>query len=172
MISSEGFEKLITTTCSCGLDEKINLLRRVSAFGSVPIDQLKILASLCPCHRYYDKEFIFRQGEYDSNGYILKDGRVRMIRHYEDRSFIVKELEVGEFFGGLALLADIKRLFSAQSIGSTECLIVPREVFRRFVIQFPEISLRMLEIMIKRIAAMEDQFIEMYARELKCELLY
>lgn len=172
MTYSEDFEKLINTTCHCGLDEKVNLLRRVSAFGSVPIDQLKILASFCPCHKYFEGEFIFRQGEYDTKGYILKQGKVRMIRHYEDRSFIVKELEPDEFFGGLALLADIKRLFSAQAIAISECLIVPREIFKRFVVQFPDISLRMLEIMVKRIAAMEDQFIEMYTRELRCDLVY
>ncbi|MCX7823199.1 MAG: Crp/Fnr family transcriptional regulator [Syntrophobacterales bacterium] len=172
MISSRDLEGLITIKCFCGLDEKVSLLRQISAFGAIPIDQLKILATLCPCRKYLEGEFIFRQGEYDSNGYILKSGRVRMIRHYEDRSFILKELEEGEFFGGLALLADIKRLFSAQSVKSSECLIVPREVFKRFVIQFPDISLRMLEIMVKGIVAMEDQFIEMYAKELKCELLY
>ncbi|MEJ5300239.1 MAG: Crp/Fnr family transcriptional regulator [Thermodesulforhabdaceae bacterium] len=172
MIYSEDFEKLLITTCSCGLDEKVSLLRRVPAFGSVPIDQLKILASLCPCRTYQPGQFVFYQGNYDTNGYILKSGRVRMIRHYKDRSFIVKELELDEFFGGLALLADIKRLFSAQAVDLSNCLVVPRDVFKRFVVQFPEVSLRMLEIMVKRIASMEDRFMELYVEELKGEMLY
>jgi CRP-like cAMP-binding protein len=172
MLCSEDFEKLLSMKCGCGLEDKVSLLRRVSAFGTVPIDQLKILASVCPCRSYNPREFIFRQGEYDTAGYILKTGKVRMIRHYKDRSFIVKELEPDEFFGGLALLADIKRLFSAQAIEPCVCLIMRREVFKKFVLQFPEVSLKMLEIMVKRIAAMEEAFIEMYARELQGELLY
>jgi CRP/FNR family cyclic AMP-dependent transcriptional regulator len=173
MIYSEDFEKFMTVACSCGLNEKISLLRRVPAFGSVPIDQLKVLASLCYCKTYQGGEFVFRQGTYDINGYILESGRIRMIRHYKDRSFIVKELEVDEFFGGLALLADIKRLFSAYAVETSTCLVVPRDVFQRFVIQFPEVSLRMLEIMVKHIAAMEDRFMELYVEELKGgEMLY
>lgn len=172
MLCSEDFERLLSMSCGCGLEEKVSLLRRVSAFSSIPIDQLKILASLCSCRSYNPMEFIFRQGEYDTDGYILKSGKVRMIRHYEDRSFIVKQLEPDEFFGGLVLLADIKRLFSAQAVESSVCLIIPRQVFKKFVLQFPDLSLKMLEIMVKRIAAMEDKFLEMYARELKGELLY
>ncbi len=168
----EDFEQLLSRECSCITESKINLLRSIPAFGTVPLDQLKLLASVLPCRTFPHGVFIFRQGEHDSNGYIIQKGTVRMIRHYEHLSFIVKELGPSEFFGGLALFADIPRLFSAQAVVDTSCLIIERGVFRKFAVQFPEVALRVLEIMVKRIAAMEDRFIEMHARELKHGSLY
>lgn len=142
------------------MDENLEILRNVPAFSCIPLDRLKIYAYLSKRMNFKAGDFLFRHGDDDDRGYIMISGRAQMIREYEDHSIILGEFREGDFFGGLALLSDIKRLFSVKAVTDILCLTMNRESFRKLMIQFPEIAVRVLDIMIKRVVAMEERVLQ------------
>jgi CRP-like cAMP-binding protein len=139
------------------LEENLEILRNVPAFAGIPLERLKLYAYLSRRIPYGEGEFLFRQGERDDRGYIVISGQAQLVREYANHSAFLEILNEGDFFGGLALLADIRRLFSAKAITPVECLTLDRESFRKLLVQFPELAIKVLEVMIKRIARMEEK---------------
>jgi len=151
--------------CACELDQNVEILRRVDVFAGVPLERLKVYALLCKRRRFEKGQFIFQQGEADDKAYILIEGTAQVIRQYEDHSFLVHELHPGAFFGGLALLADVKRLFAVRATTDVEVLTIDRESFRKILRQFPELAEKILDVMIGRIVRMEEKLLERHIHE-------
>ncbi|NSW87627.1 MAG: cyclic nucleotide-binding domain-containing protein [Syntrophobacteraceae bacterium] len=144
----------------CELDENLEILRNVPAFSAIPLQNLRLYAYLSRRRCYRAGEFLFHQGDMDDCGYIVVSGTARVLRELKDCSIFLNELKEGEFFGGLALFSDIRRLFSVRAVTDVECLTLDRESFRRMLLQFPDVSLKVLDIMIKRIVQMEEKLFQ------------
>lgn len=158
-VPKEGMEYV------CELDRNVEVLRRVDIFAGVPLERIKIYALVCHRRRIKKGQFLFHQGEPDDKAYVLIEGKAQIIRQYEDHSFIVHELHPGDFFGGLALLADVKRLFGVRAVEDVELLSIDRESFRKILRQFPELIEKILDVMIGRIVAMEEKLLERHIHE-------
>lgn len=149
----------------CELETNLEVLRKIPVFSGIPLQRLKLYAYLCKRVCYRTGEFIFRQGDSDDHGYILVSGSAQIIREYEDHSLFLNELSEGEFFGGVALLSDIKRLFSVKASTDLQCLTLDRESFRKLLVQFPEVGVKVLDLMVKRIVAMEEKLMQKHVHE-------
>lgn len=164
------------TTCTwsledggqCELDLNITILQNVSVFAPVPPERLKLYAYLSRRACYRAGDFLFRQGEIDNHGYILISGRVQVIRELFDHSVLLGEIEEGEFFGGLSLLSTVQRLFSVRAVTNVECLTLDRNSFRKLLVQFPEVGVNVLDMMIRRVVAMEERLLQ--SRDYLCLL--
>lgn len=152
-------------TYVCELDDNVEWLRKTDVFSTIPLERLRVYALMCNRRRFRRGEFVFRQGQPDDKGYVLLSGKVQMVREYENHSVIVHDLESGAFFGGLALLADIRRLFGARAATDVEVLYIERETFRKILRQFPELTERILDVMIRRIVTMEEKILERHLHE-------
>lgn len=144
----------------CELQENLEVWRAVPVFSDIPLQRLKVYAYLSKRARYRGGEFLFRQGDSDDRGFIIISGKVQVIREFEDHSVLLNELKEGDFFGGLVLLADTKRLFSAKAVTDLELLTFDRESFQKLLIQFPEVALKAVDMMIKRLVEMEERFLQ------------
>lgn len=154
-----------TETCTCQLDDNLKWLRLTHEFSSIPLERLRVYALMCGRRSFRRGEFVFQQGQPDDKGYILVSGKVQMVRQYENHSVIVHDLEPGAFFGGLALFAKIRRLFGARAATDVEVLYIERETFRKIFHQFPEVSEKILEVMIRRIVLMEEKILKRHMEE-------
>lgn len=152
----------------CELEENLDVLRKITVFAEVPLPRLKLYAYLCKRAGFEPSEFLFRQGTADNRGFILLQGKAQVVREYQDHSIFLNQLHEGEFFGGVALLSDIKRLFSVRAITRVECLTLDRESFRKLLVQFPEVGVKVLDMMIKRIFYMEETLLQKYALDCFC----
>ncbi|ROQ92040.1 Crp/Fnr family transcriptional regulator [Desulfosoma caldarium] len=152
-------------TLTCELDDNLEWLRRTDVFSSIPLERLRVYALMCHRRRFRRGEFLFRQGQPDDKGYILVAGTVQMVRQYENHSVIVHDLEPGAFFGGLALLANIQRLFGARAATDVDVLYIDRETFRKILHQFPDLMEKILDVMIRRIVLMEEKILERHLHE-------
>jgi len=149
----------------CELEENLNVLRKISVFSEVPLSRLKLYAYICKRVCFREGEFLFRQGEPDDRGYVIISGKAQVVREYEDHTVFLNELNVGEFFGAAALLSDFKRLFSVKAVTHVECLTLDRGSFRKLLVQFPEVGVKILDMMIKRILYLEDQLLRKSVHE-------
>ncbi|MBT8407149.1 MAG: hypothetical protein KJP05_06810 [Deltaproteobacteria bacterium] len=60
---------------------------------------------------------------------------------------------------GLALLGDMRRLFSFKALTDMRCLVMTREKFIKAIEQFPELIPRVLETMVDRIRSWEERLL-------------
>jgi CRP-like cAMP-binding protein len=142
------------------MDANLEIYRNVAAFSGIPIERLKLLAYLSKRVYYRAGEFLFHHGDIDDRAYLILSGKAQVIRELSDHSVFLHEFTEGDFFGGLALLSDIKRRFSIKAITDLECLTINRESFQKLLLQFPEIAIKMLDPMIKRMVQMEEEFLK------------
>jgi CRP/FNR family cyclic AMP-dependent transcriptional regulator len=149
----------------CELDQNVDMLRRVPAFCSIPLERLKLYAYLSKRMHYRAGEFVFRQGEFGNLGYIVICGKAQVIRELKDHSIFLNEFQEGDFFGGLALLADAPWLFSVKAVTDLECLTIDRETFQKLFVQFPEAGIKMVNIMVRRLVQMEEKLMQAGAEE-------
>lgn len=143
----------------CELDDNVEILRNIPTFAGVPHHRLKLYAYIAKRQRFRPGEFLFRQGEPASSAFILVSGRVQIIREFPDHSVVLNELGENDFFGALALLSNITRLFSVRAKGEVECLSFERSSFQKLLIQFPELMLKVMDVMIRRVVEMEEKLL-------------
>ena len=144
----------------CELDQNADIISGVDVFSSLSRERLKLLAFLSKRISFREGDFIFRQGDSDDRAYIIVYGSVHIMREYDSYSIIVSTVHKGDFFGGLALLSNISRLFSARATEATEVLLIESESFRKLMLQFPEMAIRVMDSMVKRITQFEDKLLK------------
>jgi CRP/FNR family transcriptional regulator, cyclic AMP receptor protein len=149
----------------CELDKNLEILRRVPMFSGIPTERLRLYAYLSKRIHFRAGDFVFRQGEQGNLGYIVICGKGQVIRELQDHSILLNEFGEGDFFGGLALLTDCMRLFSVRVKTDLECLTIDRETFQKLFLQFPEVGIKMVSIMLKRIIQMEEKLMQAKAEE-------
>lgn len=149
----------------CELEENLEILRGIPAFSGIPIQRLRLYAYLGKRVCFSPGDFLFRQGDAGDRGYIVVCGAVQVIREFPDHSVLLNEFKEGEFFGGLALLSKIRRLFSVRAVTPLECLTWDRDSFQKLLLQFPEVAIQILDMMIQRVIQMEDKLLSTMSNE-------
>ena len=152
----------------CELEENLEALRGPDLFSAVPLDRLRLYAYMCRRERYRAGEFLFRQGEPATRGFVVLSGRVQIIREYPEKHVVLNQFGPGEFFGGVALLGDVKYVFSARAATDCDLVTLDRESFRKLLMQFPDVVMSLLDTIVKRIVSMEERLIRKQADELAC----
>ena len=80
---------------------------------------------------YDDDQFIFRQDERGDQAYIIKSGKVEIIKETEKGNRSLRTLSKGALFGEMALIDDQPRMASAKTVGGpVEVLVISRKTFK------------------------------------------
>ena len=73
---------------------------------------------------YEAGQIVFRQGELARNFYIILDGRVQVFRHQDGEETVVATLGLGEYFGEMALLREVRHTASVRALTSIDLLVM------------------------------------------------
>ncbi len=137
--------------------ENLEILRQMDFFSALSLEALKVFAYLFTRERFKPGDYLFNQDDNDGKAYYIISGEVQLIREDERGTSALRTYGDGEFLGGLALLGDMRRLFSLKVVTETSCLVMSREKFARAIEQFPELMPRVLETMVGRIRTWEER---------------
>lgn len=131
---------------------KLELLKRVSAFARLDGTQLDLLARNVGTQTFQRGEPIFHQGSIGSTLYMIVAGQVRIYTTSEaGQELTVTMFRDGDFFGEMALLDGQPRAASAVSIGRTVTLTLERAAFLHTLNACPPIAASVLEVMTTRL---------------------
>ncbi|PSJ57714.1 cyclic nucleotide-binding domain-containing protein [Kumtagia ephedrae] len=131
------------------LDDDIRILSGVRLFDGFTAEQLRLLAfgaeqiSL-PAHRR-----LFREEDEADAAYVVVAGEISLFREEDDERRPVAVAGPGAMVGELALIADTRRLTSAEARSSADLLRLSRKMFRRILEEYPDTAV----ILYKRIHA-------------------
>lgn len=136
----------------------LEILMQIPLFTGLPIETLKLLAYLCKRESFRPGEIIFQQHELDENAYFIIEGRAKLIRENGGEEEI-SEFQESAFIGGLSMFYGMKRLFTLKAETHVTCLMLSREKFQKTLEQFPDITPKLFEGLVKTIYEWEIRIV-------------
>lgn len=115
--------------------------------------------------RFRSGEAIFRQGEPSSEIYVLQEGRVRLEKRVRRAERNLAVLKPGDVFGETGLLGGEPRPSSAITLNDCTVLCFEVDVFDMLVRSQPELALRLMRQLVRRLRDAEDQVENMMIRD-------
>ena len=134
-------------------------LAHVELFSSLDKKELQALARECRERSYRAGETLIKQGDSGAGLFIITAGHVKIIQAQNpDRA----EEELGTYgpgsvLGEMALLDDLPRSASIIAIDDVTALLLPVWEFRTIVRSHPEIALKLLSVVSKRLRKLESK---------------
>ncbi len=134
-------------------------LARVELFDGLDKKELQALARECRERTYHAGETLIKQGDSGAGLFIITRGHVKIVQsHSPDRA--EEELATfgpGSVLGEMALLDDLPRSASVVAIDDVTALLLPVWEFRTIVRSHPEIALKLLSVLSKRLRKLESK---------------
>ena len=114
---------------------------------------------------------IYRQEDTAEGLFLLKKGRVRLSRIGPGgKKLDLAILEPGTFFGEMPLLGERMRNASAEAVEDCTLCVMSRHDVERLILSKPQVALRMLEIVGRRLAAAEARLEDLAYRSVRARL--
>jgi len=100
---------------------------------------------------FADKQIIFCENELGAELYIIKKGRVKIVKQNNDSEIILSVLGDGEIFGELAIVSRKPRNATAMSIGQTTVLPINMAAITKLIQKSPAIINRIFTAISRRV---------------------
>ncbi|MDR2589047.1 MAG: Crp/Fnr family transcriptional regulator [Spirochaetales bacterium] len=103
-------------------------------------------------------ELIFSEFEPGDTFYLIQTGRVKIFRIIGDIEKTLDVLQPGEIFGEMAILEEAPRSANALALDPVKALVLNRKNFEVLMDGNPQIALKLLKLLIKRIYDQRRRF--------------
>ena len=137
-------------------------LARVELFSGLDKKELRTLAESCQERRYKTGTRIMSQGDTGVGLYVITSGKVR-ITHSSSLDRPEEELATagaGDVMGEMALLDDLPRSATITAVEDVTALVLPVWEFRTMLRSHPEIALKLLSVLSRRLRKAEQRALE------------
>lgn len=136
----------------------IQLLRRVPLFTDLDDGELAALARVLRTRHCAKGTIVLAQDEPGSVAFVIVTGQVDVLLESDDgRQFIVAQLGPGDHFGEMSLLDDAPRSATIATTAEADLLVLRREEFLGELKRNPEMMLRMLQSISRRLRRTDAQ---------------
>jgi CRP/FNR family cyclic AMP-dependent transcriptional regulator len=137
----------------------LEILREVQFFSGLSLEALKLVAYLCARQDFRPGDLLFRQDEHDGTAFYIVSGRAGIMRDNERGGAVLKTYGKGEFLGGLALVCEMRRLFTLRALTEMTCVTLTRDRFTKVLEQFPEVTAKVLQTVAEAIVVWEQRLL-------------
>ena len=146
------------------LDDHIRIMSDVRLFEGLAVEQLRLLAFGAETIRLSEGRRLYREDDDADSAYIVTRGNVRLFREHEGQNVEVSVAGPGTVLGEMALIADTRRMTSAEAASDSEILRINRSMFRRILEEYPDTAERLrsqiiedLQALIRRIEEVSER---------------
>ncbi|MFQ5790307.1 MAG: cyclic nucleotide-binding domain-containing protein [Acidobacteriota bacterium] len=101
-------------------------------------------------------DYIFREGDAGTEMYVIQEGEIEILKVYGPSNRRLALLEAGDFFGEISLLEELPREESARAVTDYKLLKIDHSTFDRMVQENPEIAVRMLHKLSRRLRERQE----------------
>jgi CRP/FNR family transcriptional regulator, cyclic AMP receptor protein len=98
---------------------------------------------------------LFEEHDPGSRLYVIRSGRVKIFRRVANREVVLAVLGAGEFFGEMALLENLPRSASAQTMEETTIIEVDAQTFEDMIRSNIEIAVRIMRKLASRVRELD-----------------
>jgi CRP-like cAMP-binding protein len=157
------------TGASCEYEENLGILRQVDFFSGLPLEATKVFAFLCEREHFRKGEVLFEEGDEDGKAYYFISGKAELLRQHDAQWVTLRVFEAGDFIGRLALLGNVRRLFTLKADDDLTCLVLTKEKFKRALEQFPELMPKIMKVAVQNVNEWEKGFLKTCAADDRCD---
>jgi len=125
-------------------------LAQTSLFADLTRPQLEAVAHEFEEEAFGEGQRVIRQGLSGSGLYVILDGNAVVSRDGEE----IARLGRGDFFGEISILTDGPPTSDIVAVTLLRCLVIPRPEVERFLLDRPQVMLRMLRSEANRLRGM------------------
>ncbi|HET8910962.1 MAG TPA: cyclic nucleotide-binding domain-containing protein [Ktedonobacteraceae bacterium] len=134
-------------------------LSKVDLFNGLNKKDLQILAGSSQERKYSAGTALFQQGDTGAGLYVIISGKVRVVQgNNPDRAEVeLGTAGAGDVLGEMALLDDMPRSASVIAVEDVTALLLPVWEFRSAVQSNPDIALKLLSVLSRRLREVEKR---------------
>ncbi|MCD6578494.1 cyclic nucleotide-binding domain-containing protein, partial [bacterium] len=131
--------------------DNLMLLKNVEMFNEISIFKLESLLMLSKKANFKKGDIMLKEGKQGENLYIIKSGKAEVTKKIGFIQTSVKKLEKGDWFGELSIISTKETSATVKALTNSEVLIIPASAFKMFIINNPELSFKIFEILVSYI---------------------
>lgn len=174
MRNSEFFKEAPCLRCSIGQimhDQKRPCAAQVPIFECLDDEQLWDVMKVVTPRKFPKDSLLFSPGEESNSLNIIRKGFVRVYTlNPNGRERVIRLLRPGDITGELALTGESKHQQYALALSDVHVCSIMRDDFRALLLRYPDISLRLLAVLSKRLEEAENQASEMAVESVETRL--
>ena len=125
--------------------EPIKLVRKVPFLAELSSDRIRTITGMLKPYLTTPGEEVISKGEYGSEMYFISSGALQAELENEN-----VQLGSGDFFGEIALLAEVPRTVNVRSLGFCQLLTLERHDFLPFLDANPDLKARIEKVATER----------------------
>ncbi|HVO84533.1 MAG TPA: cyclic nucleotide-binding domain-containing protein [Syntrophobacteria bacterium] len=137
----------------------LEILRQLQFFSGLSIEALKLAAYLSARQNFRASDLLFKQDDRDGTAFYIVSGEAGITRDEERGGTVLRTYGRGEFLGGLALVCDMRRLFTLRALTAMTCVTLTRDRFTKVLEQFPEVTAKILQTIAEAINLWEERLL-------------
>lgn len=150
----------------------VSYLRGVDIFRDLTEEEIKAIHEIIPMRRCPKGTVFYRPGDRGERLFILKEGTATFYRLTPDgHKLVVDTEEAGTIFGEMALAGQSMRDCFAEAQEDAVVCTITRPDMERLLRQWPEVALRLLATLGRRIQALEERLEDMAYRGVRQRLV-
>jgi len=169
ILKSLGFEWLelepgrMTRMIRQSLQERIQFLREVQIFSSLPENELGLVAGLARQEVYSSERDILWEGDINRNFYLILEGFVEVSRNSAGGWMgTIGVLGPGEFMGEENVFSEVPSSITAEALmGDTLVLALPGDILNSMIKMSPELALGLLKALNTRVRRLEKMLVSL-----------
>lgn len=124
----------------------IEILKQIPFFAQLSDEDLEAIGQKVEMQYFGPEQVIFEEGDYGEEMYIIKRGKVQVLRDYS----ILAELSDNAFFGEMALVSEEPRNATIKAMSEVEALVLKKDDFRELLENKPSIASTVSYEVVKR----------------------
>ena len=139
---------------------RIELLQAMPIFGGINESILTFLLNKAAIVSIPKDEFFFQEGEAGESMFVLEEGKVDVIKHWQGHAYVLRQLNRGDAFGEMALIdlfprsAGVKASTTAKAIELTNSHLY--EIYARDLEQFTMIQMNVAREISRRLRVADE----------------
>ena len=134
-----------------------DFLKAGTIFADLPAEDIVALATIAREDRYQAREYIFAEGDAPAWFWLVRSGRVKILRQSRDGKDVVLELlGPGEPFGGVAAIEGRPYPASAQAVETSTVVRIPPQPIVALAQRHPTIVREMALMLGRRLRTAHD----------------
>ena len=136
----------------------MSVLKSVEIFAGLSDAELAALEESSIRRSYPKNTVIINENDVADSLYVIESGKVKVYCSDKNgKEFIMNTLDVGDYFGELALLDDDRRSASVRTMDKCSFRIIYKEDFARVMEQHPNIAKTLIRNLTRRVRTLTDK---------------
>jgi CRP-like cAMP-binding protein len=124
----------------------IEYFRDIFLFAGLDQTALEKISKKAEKRIYDNGSTVVHEGDIGNSIYFVTEGKLKVVLVGDDsKEYIIRLLNVGDYFGELSLFDDVKRASHVKAISKCELLMFHKEVFIEIIDEYPTISRNLMK---------------------------